>query len=73
MPQCQTGDGNQQGPGSAVWAGSGLNQFSSAAPNATMNAAAVATAGGGQAHDNLMPFLVINFIISLFGIFPSQS
>jgi microcystin-dependent protein len=29
--------------------------------------------GGSQPHDNLMPYLVVNFIISLFGIFPSQS
>jgi microcystin-dependent protein len=31
------------------------------------------TAGGSQPHDNMIPFLVVNFIISLFGIFPSQS
>jgi len=29
--------------------------------------------GGNQPHDNLMPFACVNFIISLFGIFPSQS
>jgi microcystin-dependent protein len=29
-------------------------------------------AGGSQPHDNMMPFLVITFIISLFGVFPSQ-
>jgi microcystin-dependent protein len=28
--------------------------------------------GGNQPHDNMVPFLVVNFIISLFGIFPSQ-
>jgi microcystin-dependent protein len=28
--------------------------------------------GGNQPHDNTQPFLVINFIISLFGIFPQQ-
>lgn len=31
------------------------------------------TPGGGQPHDNMQPFLCITFIISLFGIFPSQS
>jgi microcystin-dependent protein len=30
-------------------------------------------ASGGQPHDNMSPFTVINFVISLFGIFPSQS
>src|SRR5260370_21657848 len=29
--------------------------------------------GGSQPHDNMQPFLAINFIISLFGIFPSQT
>jgi len=36
-------------------------------------APAIGPAGGSQPHDNLMPYLAMNFIISLFGIFPSQS
>lgn len=43
-------------------------------PNARpLGASALASAGGSQPHDNMIPFLVINFIISLFGIFPSQN
>ena len=38
-----------------------------------MPAATVSSVGGGQAHDNMGPFLTLSFIISLFGIFPSQS
>ncbi len=39
-----------------------------------MAAQAVSTyAGGNQPHDNSQPYLCVNFIISLFGIFPSQS
>jgi microcystin-dependent protein len=34
---------------------------------------AVSTVGGSQPHDNFQPYLCIDFIISLFGIFPSQS
>jgi microcystin-dependent protein len=34
---------------------------------------ALAPAGSSQPHDNMVPFLAINFIISLFGIFPSQN
>lgn len=30
-------------------------------------------AGGSQPHDNMQPFLAVNYIISLFGIFPSQT
>jgi microcystin-dependent protein len=35
-------------------------------------ATAVQPTGGSQPHDNMMPFLCISFIISLFGIFPHQ-
>lgn len=34
---------------------------------------AVQNAGGNQPHENMMPFLCVSFIISLFGIFPSQT
>ena len=34
---------------------------------------AITTAGGSQPHENTQPFLCINFIISLFGVFPSQT
>ena len=40
---------------------------------ATLNANAVTPAGGGQPHNNLQPFLVLNFIIALQGIFPSRA
>jgi microcystin-dependent protein len=30
-------------------------------------------AGGSQPHDNMQPFLAITFILSLFGVFPSQN
>ncbi len=34
---------------------------------------AITPAGGSQPHENTQPFLVINFIISLFGVFPTQT
>ncbi len=33
----------------------------------------LATTGGGQAHTNLQPFLTLNFIIALVGLYPSRS
>lgn len=42
-------------------------------PNQPMNAGAVGATGGSQPHGNMMPFLTLNFIISLYGIFPSPS
>jgi microcystin-dependent protein len=36
-------------------------------------AQAIKSTGGSQPHNNFQPYLCINFIISLFGIFPSQN
>jgi microcystin-dependent protein len=38
-----------------------------------LNSAVIVPIGGSQPHENMAPFLCVNFIISLFGIFPSQS
>jgi microcystin-dependent protein len=73
VPQAQTGNGDQSSPSGNLWAASTLTEFSTAAPNQALNAAAIGQAGGSQPHDNMIPFLVINFILSLFGIFPSQT
>jgi microcystin-dependent protein len=42
-------------------------------PTVAMNPNMLAGQGGNQPHDNMMPFLVVNYIISLFGIYPTQS
>jgi len=47
--------------------------YGSGTPDTTMNPAVVNSAGGSQAHNNLQPYLVVNFVIALTGIFPSRS
>jgi microcystin-dependent protein len=42
-------------------------------PTGNFNANAVGSIGGSQPHTNFQPYLCINFIISLFGIFPSPT
>jgi microcystin-dependent protein len=37
-----------------------------------MNPASIKIAGGGQSHENRQPFLVLNFVIALQGIYPSR-
>ncbi|RZL30494.1 MAG: phage tail protein, partial [Rubrivivax sp.] len=37
-----------------------------------MGSSSLAPAGGNQPHPNMQPFLVMNWIISLQGIFPSR-
>lgn len=51
----------------------GARIYSTQATNVQMNANTIAPAGGSQPHTNFQPTLAINFIISLFGIYPSQN
>ncbi|HYR76971.1 MAG TPA: tail fiber protein [Pyrinomonadaceae bacterium] len=41
--------------------------------NTNMNAQAIGATGGSQPHENIQPYGCFNYIISLFGIFPSQT
>ena len=71
---CNNAPGNQNTPTNNVWGpASPNNYYTDTAPVTNMAPGAIASSGGSQPHDNMLPFLVINFIISLFGIFPSQS
>lgn len=42
-------------------------------PTQPMNTDSVAAVGGSQPHNNIMPFLCINFIVALVGIYPSRT
>jgi len=48
-------------------------QFYGAATNTAMSPQMIANAGGSQPHNNMQPYLVINFCIALQGIFPSRN
>lgn len=75
VPQAAVGAaGNPaNSPANNVWSGWTGGQFASATPNLAMDPAAIGSTGLTQPHDNMPPFLVINYIISLFGVFPSQN
>lgn len=47
-------------------------QFTPGVGSTAMAPAAISIAGGGQAHDNMAPYLAMNFIIAAVGIYPSQ-
>jgi microcystin-dependent protein len=47
--------------------------FREASANQPFASQMVTSAGGSQPHTNFQPYLCIDFIISLFGIFPSQT
>jgi len=69
--------------GDVASSGNPANQLMGASPSLRMyrettasvnlKANAISTVGGSQPHTNFQPYLCINFIISLFGIFPSPS
>ena len=42
-------------------------------PNSALSPNAITPAGGNQPHTNFQPYLCVNFIISLYGIFPSPT
>jgi microcystin-dependent protein len=51
----------------------GVRAYGSDAPRTTLNPSAVSFVGGSQPHTNFQPYLCVDFIISLFGIFPSPT
>jgi microcystin-dependent protein len=69
--------GNAFSPANAVFAGESLGNPPAYAPwpgpPAILSSSAVATTGSGQPHDNMPPYLTLNFCISLQGIFPARS
>ena len=73
LPQADAATGSQSSPGGHYWAGTAANAYAAGGTATPINSLAVGTAGGSQPHDNMPPFLAINFVISLFGIFPSQN
>jgi microcystin-dependent protein len=63
---------NQPTPGLALPA-SANNAYNGPASLTTLDPSSVTSIGGSQPHNNMMPYLVLNFIIALQGIFPSQN
>jgi microcystin-dependent protein len=71
--QGTSADADRRNPKNALLAKS--TEAAYAAPGATtqMNASLSDVSGGSQPHTNFQPYLCVNFIISLFGIFPNQA
>jgi microcystin-dependent protein len=67
---------NAEAPTNAVFGGGGRGEEPAYAPpsgsTAPLNALAISAVGGNQPHNNLPPYLVVNFIIALQGIYPSR-
>jgi microcystin-dependent protein len=65
---------NQASPTSNVLAQLTASEiYSPFPPTAALNPSTIGSTGGSQPHNNFQPYLCVDFIISLFGIFPSQT
>ncbi len=68
--------GTSAEPGGLVWAepaaARGETMYTQSA-TAAMASEALTQTGGGQAHNNMPPYLTLNFVIALQGLFPSRS
>ena len=73
--QCSSGgQANTSNPQAAIAAPSDISQYSTAGASVQMGTPPTSSdvAGGSQPHTNFMPYLCVNFIISLFGLYPNQ-
>lgn len=76
--QCNNGTGDVNSPSNNTWCKSHIGKTpiqmygASSANNAPMNPSAISLAGGNLPHNNMPPYLVLNFIIALQGIFPAR-
>ena len=71
---CSTAAGAVNSPANQVIAASpSVLLFIQDTPDSNLNTNSVTPQGGSQPHENCQPFLCVNFIISLFGIFPSPT
>ncbi|MGH9666665.1 MAG: phage tail protein [Bryobacteraceae bacterium] len=67
-----SGAQNSSVPSNNVLASGPLTYVPNGQTNGAMAPASIASNGGSQPHANLQPYLTLNWIISLFGIYPSQ-
>src|SRR5216684_2789681 len=68
-------NGNAQHPSNTTLGDGtgGLTQYHAGPGASPMNTQSLSQIGGSQPHDNMQPYLVLDFIISLFGVFPSPT
>jgi len=71
-PAGSSSDADQVSPAGNHWAKGAASAYSATSDD-VMAAQAVGNAGGSQPHENMSPFLVLNFVIALQGIFPSRN
>lgn len=72
VPTASPNNGDSVGPSGNSWANGGQATYA-ASPNVAMSPQAIGPNLGGQPHENRSPYLTLNFVIALTGIFPSRN
>ncbi|MCW2596588.1 MAG: phage tail protein [Jatrophihabitans sp.] len=77
LPTASAEPGSTNAPDNAVWAQPHYGRatdpvYATSGATSAMAASALDVTGGNAAHNNLPPFLVVNFIIALQGVFPPR-
>jgi microcystin-dependent protein len=75
-PLATTDPGDQSTPVNNFWSAAftGDQIYDPAiTPSGTMNTTLIQGSGGSQPHENIAPYLCVSFILSLFGVFPTQN
>jgi microcystin-dependent protein len=73
MVTMTTAPATQPVPAGNLMGNATAEAFGSPTSLTTLGPTSVSSVGGSQPHNNMMPYLVLNFIIALQGIFPSQN
>lgn len=78
-PAASDQEGDSQSPGGNYWSADAAGQSAAYRsspdldPGTSMGPQVTNDAGGGEAHDNMQPFLGVNYIIALMGVYPSRN
>ena len=72
LAEASNADGDTQVPTGSVLARA-LNLYANPGTAVVLESGTVTNVGGSQAHDNMQPYLALNFCIALQGLFPSRN
>jgi microcystin-dependent protein len=72
MANTAPADTNAPGPTFVLAQSTGTNAYSSQASNAILSFNTLVPAGGDQPHNNMQPYLTLNFCIAMQGVFPPR-
>ena len=73
-PRCVDAVGDDFGPAGVVWAeDAGGNMQYGSTRSSNVSTTALTSAGQGQPHNNMAPYLTLNYCIALEGVFPPHS